>query len=142
MTLDVTNVDGPHFPDRTVAAARLIADAVRYLNYASLPASNAPGISYPGDVDYVLGAIQGAASGLQQTFNQLAACLRDDLATGRLRLDPGRPHADDPARAVEVACADLSAATAHADALRATLSQVRRLTSAMYMESCEGDDAG
>jgi hypothetical protein len=132
--LDVTRVDGPHSPERTTAAASLIADAVRYLNYATLPASHAPGISYAGDVDAVLGSIQAAVGGLRQTLSQLEECLRDDLATGLLRLDAGKPHADDPARAVEVACSELEAARGECGQLQATLGRVRRFTAAMYLD--------
>ncbi len=139
--LDVTQVDGPHSPERTAAAARLIADAVRFLNYATLPASNAPGISYAGDVDDVLGSIHGAAGGLQQTFGQLAECLRDDLATGRLRMARGRPNADDPAAAVEYASAGLAEAARICGGLRMALEMVRRTTAGMYLEeSCAGCD--
>jgi len=137
--LDVTCVDGPHSPERTAAAARLIADAVRYLNHATLPANGAPGIGYAADVDEVLGALEGAAGGLQQTLRQLAECLRDDLATGRLRLDASRLHTDNPALAVEVAYAELAVAARTCGSFQATLSSVRRFTAGMYLEEA-GDD--
>lgn len=136
--LDLTRVDGPHNPERTAAAARLIADAVRFLNYATLPASGAPGIGYAGDVDNVLGALESAAGGLQQTLRQLAECLRDDLATGRLRLDLNRPHADNPAQAVEFARSGLTVAARTCGSLQATLSGARQVTAGMYLD--EGDD--
>ncbi len=137
--IDVTQVGGPHSPAKTDAAARLIADAVRYLNYATLPSSNAPGISYAGDVDGVIGSIHAAVDVLRQTFGQLAECLRDDLATGRLRLAPGGVRDRmDTENAVEVACGYLEAARAQAETLGATLGHVRHLTSAMYLEPEEG----
>lgn len=132
--LDVARVDGPHTPERTAAAARLIADAVRFLNYASLPASGAPGINYPGDVDDVLASIAGAAIGLQQTLSQLAECLRAEQASGQLRLDQGRLHADDTGLAVAFACAWLDEAKAAARRLAETLNEARRVTAGMYLE--------
>lgn len=140
--LDVTRVEGPHSPERTAAAGRLIADAVRYLNYASMPADGAPGISYPGDVDAVLGAIAAAAGGLQQTFDQLAECLRADLATGRLGWTPGKPYADDPAKAVEEACSELEIAVSDCGSLRSTLARARRVTSAMHLAAEDESDDG
>jgi hypothetical protein len=135
--LDLTRVDGPHSPEQTEAAGRLIADAVRFLNHATLPANGAPGISYAGDADNVLGSIAAAIGGLQQLFGQLEECLRADLATGQARLDHGRPYADDPEKAVEVACADLESAKAVAGQLQSTLANVRRITSGMYLESAD-----
>jgi hypothetical protein len=132
------SVDGPHGPERTVAAARVIGEAVRFLNYATMPASGAPGISYPGDVDEVLGAIQGAAGGLQQTLAQLGEALRRDLATGRLRLDRGRPHADDPPKAVAVACVALAEASNACGALQSALRDARSVTAGMYLPDASG----
>jgi hypothetical protein len=135
--LDVTRVDGPHSPERTEAVGRLIADAVRYLNYATMPADGAPGIGYAGDADNLLGSIAAAVGGLQQLLGQIGQCLRDDLATGRLRLDVGRPYAEEPAKAVAAAVADLEVARAEAAQLQAALVNVRRITAGMYLESTD-----
>ncbi len=137
--LDVTQGDGPHSPERTAATANLIADAVRFLNYATMPADNAPGISYPGDVDRVLGSLASAATGLQQTLGQCADSLRSDLAAGGLRLDPGRPFADHPAAAVDSACFSLEQAVAACGNLRAALDAARRTTAGMSMSDGEED---
>lgn len=133
--LDVTQVDGPHSAEKTAAAARLIADAVRFLNYASLPASRAPGISYAGDVDDVVGAIAGAVNGLQQTLDQLTYCLQRDLAGGHLQLDDyGRRYAHSPAYAVEAAGVELETAKNLCGQLRDALNRARRFTGSMYLE--------
>lgn len=137
-TLDVTRVDGPYSPERTAAAASLIADAVRYLNHATMPATGAPGISSPVDVDDVLGALQLATRRLDQTLSQLQHSLRSDLATGRVRLDRGGT----PAPAVEEACGELEAARSACGTLGVSLGRARRHTSAMYLDSQEeADDA-
>lgn len=132
--LDVTQIDGPHSSERTAEAAGLIAAAVRFLNHATLPANNAPGIDYAGDVDNILGAIGTAANGLQQTLSQCAAALRDELATGHLRLDPGRPFADDPPAAVAMACDKLESALHACGDLRTALDGARRTTAGMYRD--------
>jgi hypothetical protein len=134
--LDVTRVDGPHSPERTVAAARLMADAVRYLNHATL--GTAPGIGYPGDVDGVLGSIEGAAGGLQQTLKQLEVCLRRDLNTGRLRMDD---RSQDPAAAVRIASDRLAVAKSALETLQVNLKTARRFTSAMSLAPEEEPDA-
>jgi hypothetical protein len=133
MKIDLDRVDGPHSPERTAAAANLIPDAVRYLNHASLPANHAPGISYAGDVDTVLGAIQAAGGRLQQTLSQLAECLRDDLATGRLRLAHQAPT-DDPDVAVATACTELERARGVCAVLEGKLRLVRSFTAWMYLD--------
>lgn len=140
--VDVTQVDGPHSPERTAAAARLIADAVRFLNYASLPAAKAPGISYAGDVDDVVRAIAGAVNGLQQTLDQLAYCLRRDLAGGHLQLDDyGRRNAESPTHAVVVAEAELGTAKNLCSHLRDALSRAARFTGSMYLEDDRDPEA-
>src|SRR5690348_16040819 len=103
-----------------MAAGRLIADAVRYLNYATMPVDGAAGVSYAGDADHVLGSIAAALGGLQQLFGHVEECLRADLATGRARLDAGRHYADGPAKAVEAACLDLEVVRADCGALQTT----------------------
>jgi len=135
--LNLSRVNGPHSPERTDAAARVIPEAVRFLNYATLPSAGAPGISYAGDVDAVLGSLQAAAAGLDQTVRQLSECLREDLATGRLRLARGHSFdSDDPELAVRIACAQLEVPIAGSlEVLSRTLGEVRKITSAMYLES-------
>lgn len=132
--LDVTQVDGPHSPERTAEAAGLIPAAVRFLNYATMPSANAPGIDYAGDVDNILGAIRTAADGLQQTLSQCSKCLQDELATGLLRLDSGRPFADDPPAAVAMACDKLESALHACGDLRTALDGARRTTAGMYRD--------
>jgi hypothetical protein len=135
--VDVTRVDGPHSPERTVAGARLLADTVRWLNYATMGGS---GIGYAGDVDSVLGGIASAAGGLRQTLDQLEACLQADLHTGRLRMDDRyclaatkANRSQDPAVAVQTASANLGDAKAALEYLRQALNRARGFTSAMSM---------
>jgi hypothetical protein len=130
-TFDPTRVDGPHGPEMTAAATRLITDAVRFLNYATASRS---GIGGASDVDGILGGLEAAAGGLQQTLRQCADCLRTEQATGQLRLDAGRPYASDPAAAVSVACADLAMTAGLCESLRTALIEVRRITAGMYRE--------
>lgn len=72
-------LDGPHSDRRTVDAARLIRELVRFLNYAT----NSPsGVSGPDTVDLVLGPLREAQIRTEQTFSQL------DRSFARFAADP------------------------------------------------------
>jgi hypothetical protein len=129
--LDVSQVDGPFDPQRTADAARLVADGVRYLNHAS---HRGGGIAQAADVFEVLGSLGVAAGRLRQTFEQLGQCLEGDLATGRLRIGEGAPHADDPAAGVQAARLQLQLVSQTARELELGLGEVQRLVSGMSLD--------
>src|ERR1700733_5899148 len=79
MDIDL-NVDGPHSPERTKEVADLLAECVRYLNYATMSGN---GLTDPADVYYILGALYTGTERLPQLFGNLARLLAAQAATGR-----------------------------------------------------------
>ncbi len=108
-------LDGPHADQDTAAAAHLVAEAVRFLNYATAAGA---GLSYPATVYTVTGELAVAAARLTQLTNQMGRFLAGELAAGRLGEDSGR----DPAEAVDRADDYLAAAAATAVTLGDVLS--------------------
>jgi hypothetical protein len=129
--IDVTQVEGPFSPDRTAAAARLAADAIRYLNHATSDESCA---GHAGDIWEVLGSLGVAVGRLRQTFDQFAHCLEDDFRTGRLRIEQGAPHADNPQDEVMAARWQLEMASETARELELGLGEAQRLVSGMSIK--------
>lgn len=84
---NLSPIDGPHTPETVRKAAEMIADCVRYLNYAARP--GAGGLESPQDVYDLLGALSTAAGRLPQLLGQLSAWLQNESAAGRLRVDQG-----------------------------------------------------
>ena len=89
--------DGPHSPEYTKQVADIVAEAIRVLNYASMPGSG--GLEYPGDVYSLLGALYTGTGRLPQLFRQLVAFLDAQAASGRLGDDHGRDVAAQTAQA-------------------------------------------
>jgi hypothetical protein len=67
-------LDGPYEDERTVAAARTIAELVRYMNRATRSRS---GAEQPSTVDSVIGALAEAEHGKVQLYRQLAGLLHE-----------------------------------------------------------------
>lgn len=133
-SVDVTELDGPFTPERTAAAARLAADAIRYLNQAT---AERGGVGHAEDMWEVLGSLGVTVGRLRQTFDQLGRSLESDLATGLLRIGKGAPHADDPTGGVEAARWQLQLASDTARELELGLAEVQRLISGMSLEADE-----
>ncbi|MBO0743419.1 MAG: hypothetical protein J2P43_00245 [Candidatus Dormibacteraeota bacterium] len=129
--VDVTQVDGPFSPERTNAAARLAADAIRYLNHATAQGS---GAGHASDVWDVLGSLGVAVGRLRQTFDQLGRTLEADLATGRLRIDEGTPYAEDPQGGVHAARWQLRLVSDGARELELGIAEAQRLIFGMSLE--------
>ena len=130
-SVDVTQVDGPFTPERANAAARLAADAIRYLNHAT---SQEAGACHASDVWDVLGSLGVAAGRLRQTFDQLGRNLEADLATGRMRIDEGSPHAEDPEGGVQAARWQLQLISDTARELELGIAEAQRLIFGMSLE--------
>jgi hypothetical protein len=119
-------MDGPHADEDTAAAAWLIAEAVRYLNYAS-GSHSGTGLEFPSTVYSVVGGLSIAAHRMQQLFVQLARHLAAQDAAGLLGSDDGAPTS----RTVTAAAARLTAAVKLAAGLDRELSELQDALAAL-----------
>ncbi|HEY2763383.1 MAG TPA: hypothetical protein VGJ13_05135 [Pseudonocardiaceae bacterium] len=62
---------GPYDAEHTIAAAATISELVRYLNYATSQGA-ATALPHPADVSSLVGNLQAAVGGLEQTLRQVA----------------------------------------------------------------------
>jgi hypothetical protein len=100
--------------DDTVTLARVAAEAIRGLNWAT---RHQAGLDQPSVAYDVLGALSLAASRTRQALAQITRYLDQALAAGRL----GHDHGQDPAHAIDATAVFLSDATASAAALAGDL---------------------
>ena len=100
--------------------AERAAEAVRLLNYLTLPGDGAPGLRYPADLYDIAASLKAAPARMPQLFAQLARWLQEELAAGRIAHDGGL----DPAEPVREVCGDLADADEAASALAAALDRV------------------
>jgi hypothetical protein len=134
MTTALTaRLDGPHTDEDTAAAARLMAEAVRFLNRAT---AGGTGLSYPATPYTVTGELASAAARLDQLTEQLGRFLARELAAGRLGDDFGSDPADAVARADDYLASAAAAAVALTDALGAAQNC---LTSLYQTDDCTAD---
>ena len=112
-------------PNQTLALARTAAEAIRFLNHATL---GGDGLGQPADAYAVLGELSLAASGLPQLLGQVSRWLAAALAGGRLGCDDGT----DPALAVSGAWLFISDARGSAAALARDLSQAQQQLAAVH----------
>lgn len=117
------NIDGPHTPESTAAAARQIAELVRYLNHATLADEALP---EPADTARVLGELADAAERMRQLLGQIAGRLKRYEPLGS---DDGNPVAS---RAETVAAA--VAAWAHLEHATAELRRARDAAARLYLD--------
>ena len=90
-------LDGPYSPERTIEAARAIAELVRYLIYATR--SMCVALPYPSDVYGLLGNLSSAQHGLAQTCEQIAAGIEVQAVSLTLSVDElGSPEGAGSAR--------------------------------------------
>jgi hypothetical protein len=113
-------------------AAELIAEGMRYLNYATAP--GAGGLENPGDVYSLLGALGDVPGRMPQLLGQIAAWLQDESAAGRIGIDRGSVT-----EAVAEVCMALSEATMAAGRVRAGLDRAHQATA--IMSGKEGNGA-
>ncbi len=120
-------LDGPHADEHTAGTARLAAEAVRFLNYATGHHAG-QGLTYPATAYTVTGQLAGAAYGLPQTCRQLAAWLDAEHAAGRLADDHRRPVGE----LTTTARSYLAEAAQLADSLGRALSEAQSAISGLY----------
>lgn len=133
-SIDVTALDGPFTPERTAAAARLVAEAIRYLNHATAEAS---GTGHAADVWEVLGSLGVAVGRMRQTLDHMGRSLERDLAAGRLLSSEGGPQAEDARAGVDAARWQLNLAPDTAREVELCLADAQRLISGMSVEAEE-----
>jgi hypothetical protein len=126
-------LDGPHTDTDTEAAAGLVCEAVRFLNYATVDA----GLTYPATAYAVTGGLAAAAARLPQLTAQLGRFLVRELEAGRLGEDSGGDPADAVARADDY----LAVAAAAAVALGETLSAAQSSLASLHQTSVRQDGA-
>ena len=84
------------------------ADAVRFLNRATLGVTSPTGYRYPSDTDAVVGALQTLADRLPQALTQVGAWLQAQHRRGRVGHDRRATHPrNDPTPADEAHAADV-----------------------------------
>jgi hypothetical protein len=117
---------GPHSDEATAGAARLAAEVIRFLNYATMP--EAGGLTEPATVPALMGELSSAAYRLPQLFSQLADWLNKETSAGHLADDHGRPvhRLTDEARFM------LAKAMGRADHLGCALAAVQALTTSLH----------
>lgn len=74
-------MNGPHSEEHTVQAAFLVAETVRFLNYAT-GTHAADGLPWPGTAYDVTGCLKVAAQRLPQCLDQLSNQMKRDLNDG------------------------------------------------------------
>jgi hypothetical protein len=79
--------DGPYSGAATAEAAALLAEAVRYLNYAGMRG----GVAEPAEVSVMLAHLATAVYRLPQLLGLLGGWLSAEAVAGRLADDDGRP---------------------------------------------------
>ena len=70
------------------------AEAIRALNYATLPREGAPGLEYPGDVYEIVASLKTAVQRMPQLFGQLSLWLGQQHAVGKVAHDSGQDAAE------------------------------------------------
>jgi hypothetical protein len=139
MTAQLTGrLDGPHSDDDTAAVARLVAEAVRFLNYAT---RDSAGLTCPATACTVIGELACAVARLGQLAEQIGQFLARELAAGRLGDDEGSDPADVAGRADDFLATAAAAGTALAEALDAAQSYLARLHQAETGTAGERDRA-
>ena len=117
----------PHNPESTKEAASLVAEGIRYLNYATL--GDAPGLDYPADAYSLLGALCTATERMPQLFGQLAAFLAGWQASGQL----GDSNGADPNRQAAMAMGALADATIRAEQADRALRDAQNAIAGLYV---------
>ena len=149
MTTDQTaaldlDPDAPHSPERTRRIADTAAEAVRALNYATLPGQG--GLTYPGDAYDLLAALGTLAERLPQLCQQVARWLTDEQRAGHLVEGAHGPCGGSDALAVAHTADALTRAAWSAVVLRGMLGRAQSDISAVSYAGPDDDqddaDAG
>jgi len=119
-------------PENTRKAAALAAEAVRFLNHATL-FPTAPALEYPSDVDALLADLETLQQRLPQLLGQLGEWMAAECKAGRVRVSCGT-YAHSPSTegiAVSALRQYLTEAAARADGAREALHDARQITAAL-----------
>jgi hypothetical protein len=119
--------DGPHSPEHTKEVADLLAECVRFLNYATMSGN---GLDDPADVYYILGALYTGTQRFPQLSRQLAALLAAQKDSGSLADNEGR----DVGSQVAMAGYHLDEAHAHAEDLTSAFQDAQQVISGLYVK--------
>jgi len=125
--------DGPHSPEYTREVGRVLAEAVRVLNYATL--AEAPGLGYPGDAYTLIADLYTATSRMPQLAGQIKNFLDGWQASGQLADD----HGADVNERIAAAGYHLGLAHGAASDLTRALQQAQNAISGLYVK--ENPDA-
>jgi hypothetical protein len=120
-------LNGPHADEDTAAIARLAAEAVRYLNYATMASPGLRGFEWPVTGYRVAGNLSGAAHGMPQLFEQITRRLAEQHAGGLLAVDGG----GDVAEVIAAATARLEEAARLASRLGYELGSLQSVLSGL-----------
>jgi len=128
-------------PENLRAAASTAAEAVRYLNHATLGGPNMIALEYPSDMDAVLVNLETLAQRLPQLLGQLGGWLVTECQAGRLQVASGSRTRIHSAETIGVSAVRqyLTEATVHAEALREVLHDARQVTSTLAPAPEEGE---
>jgi hypothetical protein len=130
------STDTPASPERTRQVAEFIAEAVRYLNHATMDHA---AFGSPDDARRVLQEIATAAFRLPQLFGQVDRWLEREDEAERISVPSGQ-YRDNPLLAVATARDVLDTARADAARLSEDLERAARVTSDLAGVE-DGDDA-
>ena len=76
-------------------AAQEAADAIKALNYATLPHEDYPGLEFPSDVYDVIGSLKNAMQRMPQALEQCSLWLGEQNAAGKVGHDSGADPGQD-----------------------------------------------
>lgn len=117
---EVFPTDGPYDSQRTVKAAAVLAELLRYLNYATMPKG---GVEYPATVYDLIGNLQTAMERLPQLLGQMTDRLHEQATREGTYVNNPRPE--------DRRWANRANAPETAVAAAAPLAEVARLAAAM-----------
>ena len=103
------------------------AEAIRSLNYLTLPAEGAPGLEFPSDVYDIVAGVKIAAQRMPQLFGQLSDWLSHEYEADRVGHDSGE---DPVVQLIEVNDA-LAAAAAAAQRLEDALNRAHNASAGL-----------
>lgn len=118
-------------PENVLKAANLAAEAIRFMNHATLSPATAQ-LRYPGDVDAILVALEAVGERLPQLLDQLSNWETAECKAGRLRVAaPGAHSPSTEAVAVSVLQVHLDKAGRDAEAFRVAVHDARQITATL-----------
>jgi hypothetical protein len=127
---------GPYSPERTTEVAQMMADAVRYLNHATL-SKDTGALEFPPDLDRMLAFLATMARRMPQLLEQCKGWLATQADLGRTEVTYGQ-YKGVPEIAAGIAATHFDAAAAKfADAAR-SLDHAHKITSAISGVDSDG----